>query len=183
MLFSKKPLLVVELVPKSCWGQNLRMLLLAYRPEFKSTITWDVLRRQVYAQAGNKCEICSGRGPKWPVECHEVWDYKERNDVCVQRLVRMIALCPSCHQVKHLGFAAKNGLQNEALAHLAAVNGWSATQVSEHVIEMNELFVARSKKKWRLDLGGLLDYGVPERDLMALSTLSGDPSFSLKNQI
>ena len=38
---------------------------------------------------------------------HEVWDYDDARRV--QRLVRLIALCPACHEVKHLGLAAKRG--------------------------------------------------------------------------
>jgi len=42
---------------------------------------WDRLRRQVAAEAGERCEIFGGRGRRWPVECHEVWDYDEEHNV------------------------------------------------------------------------------------------------------
>src|SRR6266542_2374238 len=67
--------------------------------------------------------IPTGRGPEHPVECHEVWRYDDRTHV--QMLVRMIALCPACHQVKHLGFANVKGKGTQARAHLARVNGWT----------------------------------------------------------
>jgi hypothetical protein len=52
-----------------------------------------------------------------------------------QRLERMIALCPSCHRVKHMGKARIDGKYDAALRHLvastdgrcAAPNGTCAT--------------------------------------------------------
>jgi hypothetical protein len=56
---------------------------------------------------GSRCEICGGRGPEHPVECHERWRYNDL--IRTQTLVRMIALCPACHQVKHVGLANVRG--------------------------------------------------------------------------
>ncbi len=78
--------LTVELVPKTSWYNNIRALV--------DELDWDRIRRQVYRQADYRCEICGGRGPEHPVECHEVWRYDDRTHV--QMLVRMIALCPAC---------------------------------------------------------------------------------------
>src|SRR5207302_1396445 len=80
--------LTVELVPSSCWYTNVR----SHVPK----TVWDRLRRQVAAEAGNRCEICGGRGRRWPVECHEVWEYDD--DEKIQRLQRLVALCPACHE-------------------------------------------------------------------------------------
>jgi hypothetical protein len=49
---------------------------------------WDRLRHQVTAEAGNRCEICGGRGRRWPVECHEVWHYDDTTKI--QRLERLV---------------------------------------------------------------------------------------------
>ena len=60
----------------------------------RSTVSdgvWDRLRKKVYQQAGSRCEVCGGTGPRHPVEPHEMWEFDEANRV--QRLVRMIALC------------------------------------------------------------------------------------------
>ena len=108
--------LTVELVPSTCWWSNVR--------SHVAPAVWERLRRATAAAAGNRCEICGGRGRRHPVECHEVWDYDDTTRV--QRLVRLIALCPACHEVKHLGLAAKRGRHGAALAHLARVNGWTA---------------------------------------------------------
>src|SRR5207245_8465162 len=102
------------------------------RPCRSSTFrVWKRLRRGTAAAAGNRCEICGGRGRRHPVECHEVRNYDDTRRV--QRLVRLIALCPACHEVKHLGLAAKRGRQAAALAHLARVNGWTAADGEPHV--------------------------------------------------
>src|SRR6266487_2075486 len=91
--------LTVELVPETSWYNNVRALV--------DELGWDRIRRQMYRQADYRCEICGGRGPEHPVECHEVWRYDDRTRV--QLLVRMIALCPVCHQVKHIGLANGQG--------------------------------------------------------------------------
>jgi hypothetical protein len=100
--------LTVELVPKTSWYNNVRALV--------DELGWDRIRRQVYRQADYRCEVCGGRGPEHPVECHEVWRYDDRTRV--QALVRMIALCPSCHRVKHMGFARVRGTSVQAREHL-----------------------------------------------------------------
>ena len=58
-------LLTVELVPETAWFKNLRFEV--------SPLHWDEIRTKCYVAAGWKCEVCGGKGPKWPVECHEVW--------------------------------------------------------------------------------------------------------------
>ncbi len=61
--------LTVELVPRTCWFSNLRSEL--------SKEEWDRLRRPVFERAGNRCEVCGGKGTQHPVECHEVWEYDD----------------------------------------------------------------------------------------------------------
>ena len=133
--------LTVELVPSTCWWSNVRSHLTP--PE------WERLRRATAAAAGNRCEICGGRGRRHPVECHEVWDYDDTRRV--QRLVRLIALCPSCHEVKHLGLTAKRGRQAAALVHLANVNGWTTADAEAYAEVVFEQWAARSRHDWTLD--------------------------------
>ena len=59
--------LTIELVPESCWYSNVRSEV--------SKATWDVLRKAAYKKAGYVCEICGGKGPTYPVACHEMWSY------------------------------------------------------------------------------------------------------------
>jgi superfamily I DNA/RNA helicase len=63
--------LEIELVPESQRGQNLRLLL---KPE-----EWKLCKNFVRTASNCLCEICSSRGPKWPVECHERWEYTYPN--------------------------------------------------------------------------------------------------------
>jgi hypothetical protein len=140
--------LTVELVPKTSWYNNVRALV--------DEPGWDRIRRHVYRQAGFRCEICGGKGPEHPVECHEVWHYDDRTRV--QLLVRMIALCPACHQVKHLGFANTRGKGGQARAHLARVNGWTLEQADAYIAEVFQVWAQRSGGPWTLDLEGLRPY-------------------------
>ena len=134
--------LAVELVPASQWGENLRTRL---RPS-----EWDRLRRACYEAAGNKCEICGGKGRKWPVEAHEIWHYDDQ--ARVQRLVGLIALCPPCHEVKHLGRAFAVGRGVQALRHLGKVNGWSEQECFAHLDAVRAEWAARSQHEWALDI-------------------------------
>jgi hypothetical protein len=140
--------LTIELVPKTSWHHNVRAL--------TDELGWDRIRRQVYRQADYHCEVCGGRGPEHPVECHEVWRYDDRTRM--QILVRMIALCPACHQVKHIGFANVKGKGAQARAHLARVNGWTPEQADAYISQAFQVWAQRSQGPWTLDLEGLRPY-------------------------
>ena len=158
--------LTVELVPTTCWGSNLRSLL--------PTKDWNTVRHQVYAKAGHLCEVCRGVGRQHAVECYEVWAYESRGRRRVQRLERMIALCPSCHGFKHLGRIGVRTLEaqmeggnsrnadlaNEVRAHAKRVNGWSDEQLAAHVRAAGREHKRRSRYQWDLDLTGLARYGI-----------------------
>ena len=144
-------LLTVELVPSTAWGKNLRSEL--------SKKDWDKLRKQAYADAGHHCEVCGGQGRRHPVECHEVWEYDDVNHI--QRLVRLTALCPSCHQVKHFGLAQIQGREKQAIAHMMKVNHWTERQAREHVRDAARLWNQRSEHQWTLNLSWLESVGVP----------------------
>lgn len=137
-----KPRLTIELVPKNQWGMNLRSEL--------PTGQWNRLRRSVYKDADYKCEICTGIGPKHPVECHERWDYNEATRT--QTLLGLIALCPACHEVKHIGRTQAVGRMEQALQHLMDVNGWGADRAFEYVDEAFGVWHRRSQEGWTLDI-------------------------------
>lgn len=142
--------LTVELVPQSAWGQNLRSAL--------KKSEWDKLRKKTYADADYHCEICGGQGWGHSVECHEVWDYDDRNHI--QKLVRLIALCPDCHRVKHFGKAQLDGKEAQALAQMRKVNGWTTEQAREHIKKATLTWYERSNHEWTLDLSWLKENGV-----------------------
>ncbi len=137
--------LSIELVPKTSWYTNVR--------SHVSKEEWDRLRRDCYKKAGYKCEICEGKGEKWPVECHEIWEY---DDIAhTQKLIRLIALCPKCHQVKHFGLATVKGKRNQALKHLMKVNSMTLLE-AEHYIEVAmRCYWQRSQHDWILDINTL----------------------------
>ena len=132
--------LTVELIPKSSFYVNLRSVL--------SVDDWDLLRRDTYQKAGYLCDVCGSQGKKWPVECHEIWKYTENN---YQILSGLIALCPSCHEVKHIGLAGVRGRTHIAKAHLMNVNNWSNKQADKHINEAWRLWGIRSKQTWVLE--------------------------------
>ena len=135
-------LLTVELVPSSCWFSNVR--------SHVSKPNWDYLRKSVYKKANYLCESCGGRGRNWPVECHEIWHYDEQQKI--QTLKGLTALCPRCHQVKHIGLARIQGYESQAISHLCFVNDWSNVQAKIYLDKIWHTWQMRSCLDWKLDL-------------------------------
>lgn len=140
--------LVVDLVPASCWASNVRTVM--------SPSDWDHCKWFVRRRSGDRCEVCGGRGPKWPVECHEIWTYING----VQRLEGLVALCPDCHEVKHFGRAERMGRAQDALCHLMNVNRWSEDQAVAYLESAFALWRERSEVSWDLDLSWLEELGI-----------------------
>ena len=142
--------LTIELVPSSSWMNNVRSVL--------STKQWDILRKSVYEQAWNLCEICGGEGLKHPVECHEVWSYDDKTHV--QKLERMIALCPNCHQVKHFGLAQLQGREERVKKHFIKVNNLKKVEAEKYIKQAFLIWAERSSQSWTLDLSYLNRYRI-----------------------
>lgn len=146
---SGKPKLAIELVPLGNWRQNVRTIC----PDK----VWDRLRRITYKRAHYRCQICgeSGidQGWEWPVECHEIWVFDDERKI--QKLDGLIALCPLCHEVKHIGRTAKvqgqEGLQR-ALLRLTRVNDWTKEQVQDHLKQAFADWERRSQESYTLDI-------------------------------
>lgn len=140
--------LSIELVPETCWYENLRKIL----PKSE----WDKIRKDAYKKAGNKCEICGASGK---LNCHEIWEYDDKNNV--QYLKGFQALCDNCHNIKHIGFVnvqISKGLWpkkvlNDLEVHFMKVNNVSSSEFKQHVKEAFDLWRKRSEKKWKTDLG------------------------------
>ncbi|MBW4533204.1 MAG: HNH endonuclease [Pleurocapsa minor HA4230-MV1] len=143
-------MLTIELVPSTSWFSNVRSNV--ERP------TWDILRKLTYRQARYKCEVCGGRGAKHPVECHEIWHYDDSN--YIQTLSGLTALCPSCHQVKHIGLARLQGQGEKAEAQLSKVNDWTTEQTDRYIDGAFALWQSRSCHDWTLDLSWLDRYKI-----------------------
>ena len=137
--------LTVDLVPQHQWYKNLRKQL---RPG-----VWDKLRKQVYAQAKGKCNICGGAGM---LNCHEKWEFDEKT--FTQRLVGLEAVCKPCHLVTHLGMSAiladKGVLDfKQVVLHFIKVNQASRRECEEHFEEAEIIWKKRSKFNWTMDYG------------------------------
>lgn len=145
------PRLTVELVPSTCWYTNVR-----------SNVTrrqWEACKTYVRDRSGNRCEVCGGRGPRWPVECHEVWEYDDQRKI--QTLVDLVALCPDCHACKHIGFAEVRGRLDDAATHLAGVNEWNEDQVVRYLGLVFNQWRRRSTEQWELDISFLTTLDLP----------------------
>ena len=107
----------------------------------------------VYAAAQSRCELCGGVGRQRAVEAHELWAWNlPRRE---QRLLRLVALCPRCHLVKHAGRAREIGREQEVLDQLQTVNGWSEAAARAHLRAARDDWARRSVFEWRLDLSVL----------------------------
>jgi len=139
----EEPKLTVELVPRTCWYSNVRYEV--------SREEWDRIRKQVYKQAGHRCEICGKSGVR--LHCHEIWEYDDRN---LRQILRgLVALCFDCHQVKHIGLANIQGHGEEAARHLADVNGWTLKKTDAYLEKVQKLWEERSLFNWSLDISYL----------------------------
>jgi len=139
------PKLTIELVPRTAWFNNVRSNV---APEI-----WQKLKKRTATKAKWRCEICGGQGKKWAVECHEIWNYDDVNHR--QTLQGLIALCPSCHAVKHMGHTNLQGKAIEATLHLAKINGWSCEEAVNYVETQFQVWQERSQYDWELDISWL----------------------------
>jgi 5-methylcytosine-specific restriction endonuclease McrA len=143
-------LLTIELVPQTSWYKNVRSNV--------SKEEWERLKKVTFARARYRCEVCGGRGDRWPVECHEIFVYDDERSV--QKLAGLIALCPSCHEVKHIGLAGLRGKGEAAKAHLAKVNNWSLQDAELYIEGCFEVWHRRSRHPWTIDLSYLKEFGI-----------------------
>lgn len=131
-----------QLVPDGCWYANLRSAL--------PREVWDKLRRAAYARAGSKCSVCGAGGR---LEAHEVWSYDDEKHI--QSLQDIIAVCPACHAVIHIGRTALVGKEAEAQAHFMKVNGCTQSDYHAALGEANRIHAERSRHEWITDISKL----------------------------
>ena len=88
-----------------------------------------------------------------------------RKLVKVQRLERLVALCPACQEGKHAGLASKRGRLSAVIAHLANVNGWRPEDAALYLETVFETSAFRSPHQWTLDISPLATrYGVTDAE-------------------
>ncbi len=133
-----------ELVPDSCWYSNLRSIL--------SPAQWDAVRKDAYARANGKCEICGAETER--LEAHERWAYDEEN--AVQKLETVTAICKNCHEAIHIGRTELMGRGRQAEEHYMKVNGCSYAEMRKALGEANADHRRRNRvPEWKLDLSYL----------------------------
>lgn len=138
---TNEPKLTIELVPRSCWGQNLRNII--------SKEQWTELRDRREAFSG-QCAICGAGNYDSPLHLHEVWNYDERRGL--QKLVDLQPICSDCHDVKHFGRASKMGLAEKALQHLLTVNNWDVETAYRYIEQVTSIWEKRSERTYKLDV-------------------------------
>ena len=136
-----------ELVPDACWYSNLRSIL--------SKKQWDFLKDFAKEQSGGKCAICGKKSSR--LHAHERWSYDEEN--FVQKLEDVVAVCPDCHAVIHIGRTQILGNEERAEKHFMKVNGCSYAEYRKALGEANEVHKRRNQiPEWKLDLSYLLRF-------------------------
>lgn len=134
--------LLVELIPKSAHGVNLRTA--------GTKAQWEAIKALTIRAACGRCEICSaGPTEDHPLETHEVW----RWDAATSRqvLVRTIALCWLCHLAKHPGVADKLGLAERMHLHVMRVNKWSPNELVQHTKDSLREWIRLSQVRWTFE--------------------------------
>jgi len=140
----KKSKLEIELVPRTCWGRNVRKVV--------SDETWAELRNRYIFNDGDwerpeqSCSIC---GSHDGLELHEVWRYDDRNKI--QTLENLICICNLCHLVMHIGRSLRVGDGEKAIIHLMAINKWSLKRAMKYIEGVMDQWSERSQHKWAID--------------------------------
>lgn len=136
--------LVIELVPRPLWGYNPRKLM--------GDTNWDIVRRETYKAYNYQCGICNAKGR---MEAHEIWEYDD--DLFIQKLVGLIALCQSCHRIKHIGMSQAtldNKILDQLGQHFITVNNCTVQEYNQHITEAFAKWRIRSlHTNWTLDWG------------------------------
>lgn len=92
------------------------------------------------------------------MEAHERWQY-ESQPRRVQKLVRLVALCHSCHEATHMGLARIKGRGEAAKRHLSVVTGLAGEALEQHIADAFSLWSERNEFDWELDISMLTDAG------------------------
>lgn len=137
--------LTINLVPSSSWYNNLRKIL--------TDKEWEKCKEYSKLMSGGVCCICGGIGLKHPTECHEEWGYDDKTHI--QKLMGIVALCPSCHEVKHIGLAKINNHFERAYNHFKEINQCDKIKTLTYINQAFKDWEQRSRYQWTLDLSYL----------------------------
>ncbi|WP_143016723.1 hypothetical protein [Paraburkholderia phenazinium] len=149
---SVRPFLA-DSIPETSWGSSLSNLL--------TWPCWNRLRQSAFVATGHRCLLC-GAGEK--LDCHEIWKYYEpsehgqlhRGALCgVQRLVKLIPVCPDCHETFHLGLARIRGRLDITLERIAALYRLSDDERDAYLAMVKEDWYRRNEFSWALDVSAV----------------------------
>jgi hypothetical protein len=138
---------------------KLKQLLQDHLPQ---GMGWDIVRKQAYRKANYQCCVCRGRGKEWPVAAADVWIFDKAHGI--QRLENVIALCPECNQARYAAWKIYKGENLEAAEHFAKVNALASVdqaKMQAHAVVLEWKDISQSSTRWKLDVGKLIDFGVP----------------------
>jgi Exonuclease len=144
---------VRAVVSKTTWA-NLRWAYgasISLRERLEIDFPEEILENRNEYTTHLYCSICNDR--RRGLELHEEWSFDDANRV--QRLEKFLAICPRCHLVKHLGHANLTGKFEEAMDHLALVNGLTKEDAIAFASETLGKWSERSQYVYKLDLSYL----------------------------
>ena len=85
-----------------------------------------------------------------------MWEYDDKNHI--QKLCDIIAVCPACHEVIHIGRTSLLGREAEAQAHFMKVNGATQSEYHAALGEANRVHAERSRHEWVTDISALKQF-------------------------
>ena len=132
--------LSIELVPRSAWYKNVRSSV--------TPLEWERIRLDVLSKAKHSCDICGVR--MQGLHCHEIFEYDDF--LGIQKLVKIVALCPPCHRTKHIGLAQVKGYFEHAVRHFCKVNEVGRDEALIYINDQFALWRRRNRQQWKLNL-------------------------------
>ena len=88
------------------------------------------------------------------MEAHEKWSYDEEK--AVQKLEDVVALCHSCHEVKHISRTQLMGRGMEAMEHFMKVNECTQMDFHAELDKANKAYFRRNRVVgWVTDISWL----------------------------
>lgn len=150
---SRRLKLRIDLVPYPLFGRNLRSA-----KEGIGVGRWNALRLRSIKACGGKCVICGGTDK---LHGHEVWKYEEKKRVGLATLIKVDAVCRTCHNISHWGNTSRlimmGAIQYETYLlfrrHFRKVNRCLQADFDRHIHWSKAQWRRRSAKKWKIDWG------------------------------
>jgi hypothetical protein len=138
--------LYVDLLPKTCWGNNLRQIV-------KNPHNYQRLVEVAHSRVDNKCETCQDYcNQRYFVEGR--WDYDQFKGT--RTLTRIMLFCVSCYYATHLGLATIKNRRKQAINHLKRVNKVNDNDISIKIHTAFDTWRNRSLIQWKSNVD-LLD--------------------------